>query len=219
MDPYDQVIFLLKVVINVAPIAIYFLVLGLVNSQGHPKLVNARSDFIALTLVFVPVLVWPVPLLVAGNYTWLLAAGLALGAAGFVALVPAPMSGWVIYNVGEGRCRRALEEAVEQAGWGFHWQDHTMTVPQANLRIDISCFPLLRNVSLHFRPIVGKLQAEPIELLRQHLESRLMRVALLPSTTGACLLVIGAGLLIVPLWMMSRHIDAIVELVHRLLFA
>lgn len=219
MDASDQVYFVLKVAINIAPIAIYFLVLGLVNSQAHPQLVNARSDFVTLTLVFVPALVWPVPLLVTGNYLWLLYVGLVLGLGVFLYLLPAPMSGWVVYNISEPRCRRALEQAVGRLGWGFHWQDRSLIIPQANLRIDLSSFPLLRNVSLYFRPIDGALRPERIEALRESLSARLTGFALLPSTTGACLLIVGVGLLIVPLWMVSRHMNEIVELVQKLLFA
>ena len=49
MGDVQQVILLLKVVILVGPPAVYFVVLGLLNSQGVPRLVNARNDFLALT--------------------------------------------------------------------------------------------------------------------------------------------------------------------------
>jgi hypothetical protein len=38
---------------------------------------------------------------------------------------------------------------------------------------------------------------------------------LLPSPAGSCLLVFGIGLLMLPLWMMSHHSDAIAEVVNR----
>ena len=71
---------LLQVIINLAPIAVYFLVLGLVNSLARPMLVDARSDFLVLTLVFVPVMVWPVPFLVGNGLWWVVLVGLTIGA-------------------------------------------------------------------------------------------------------------------------------------------
>jgi len=38
-----------------------------------------------------------------------------------------------------------------------------------------------------------------------------MRVEQLPSTTGACLLLVGVALLTLPIWMMGRHIQDVVE--------
>jgi hypothetical protein len=55
--------------------------------------------------------------------------------------------------------------------------------------------------------------------IRREFEAQLETVSRLPSPTGACLVMLGVGLLIVPLWMMSRHMNAIVEIVSRILSA
>ncbi|MFQ6048640.1 MAG: hypothetical protein ACE5K7_04680 [Phycisphaerae bacterium] len=218
MNPQDQAILLLKVVINIAPVAVYFVVLGLVNSQPRPKLVSGRSDFVALTLVFVPMLVWPVPVLLAHHLWWLLVLGLVVGVGGFAWLLPSRGTSWVIYNIGETRCRRCLEAALSSLGIRYRREQSDYVLADEPIRIHVSAFGLLRNVTLHFDladPVPWSLLARLQDSFRQRLD----RVVLLPSGTGPCLLALGVGLLMLPLWMISNHMDAIVEVITRLLFA
>ena len=56
MESVQQVILVLKVLVLVAPIAVYFMLLGLLNSQPTPRLINARSDFLILTAALCPLL-------------------------------------------------------------------------------------------------------------------------------------------------------------------
>ena len=56
-------------------------------------------------------------------------------------------------------------------------------------------------------------------LLRARLECALARQQLLPSLAGSCLMMLGIGIMILPLWMMSRHSEAIAEVVTRLLLS
>ena len=56
-----QVVDVLMLVGNVAPVAIYFLTLGLVNSHSRPYLTTSRSDFLSLTIVLIPLFLWPLP--------------------------------------------------------------------------------------------------------------------------------------------------------------
>jgi hypothetical protein len=215
----QEAVFLLRLLINVAPVAVYFLTMGLVNTQSRPRLVSGRSDFIALTLVFVPVLVWPVPILVQYHLWWVLATGILVGGFVFWMLLPPPWGNWVIYNITERRCRRLLDEALGRLGLSAHHDPGGLTVESADLRIDLSSFGLLNNVTLYFSPIRGARNESLLGRIRHELGLGLEGVALLPSATGACLVMVGVGLLIVPLWMMSRHMDAIVEIVSRLLSA
>ncbi len=219
MSTHEQAVFLLRLVINVAPVAVYFLALGLVNTQSRPKLVSGRSDFIALTLVFVPVLVWPVPLLIRYELWWVVAAAMFVGGGVFWWLLPEAHSNWVVYNISERRCRRMLIDALARMGLGASEDDLGMTVDAQNLRIDLNGFGLLNNVSVYLRPTAGDLDTALLGRLRREFDGQLEGLSLLPSPTGACLVVLGVGLLIVPLWMMSQHMSAIVEIVSRLFAA
>ena len=219
MNPYDQAIFVLKVFINIAPIALYFLVLGLLNSQPRPRLVSGRNDFIALTLVFVPMLVWPVPLLLAHNLWPLLLVGLLALAAAFLALLPAKRSSWVIYNITEPRCRRHLEHALACLHPDYRRRDGGYWIPSHQLSIHVASFAPLRNVTLYIRLNRKNPPVVILDRLRDNLEAQLHVLGLLPSPTGACLLLVGVLLLMLPLWMINHHADVIVEAITHLLFA
>lgn len=219
MSSHEQAVFFLRVVINIAPVAVYFLALGLVNTQARPRLVSGRSDFIALTLVFVPVLVWPVPVLIQYQLWWVVVAGLCVGGAVFWLLLPERMSTWVVYNISEHRCRRMVKDALARMGLSAS-EDHLgLTVSSKNLRIDLNGFGLLNNVSVYFKPVHGQLDEPFLLRLRAEFDDQLGTMSLLPSPTGACLVMLGVSLLIVPLWMMSKHMNAIVEIVSRLFSA
>jgi len=219
MNSHDQALFLLRLVINVAPVAIYFLAIGLLNTQSRPSLVSGRSDFITLTLVFVPVVVWPVPILIQYGLWWLLVLGLLAAGVVFWTLLPPQWGHWVVYNISERRCRWFMEEALERCGLSARADDTGFVVLGANMRIDLSAFGLLNNVTLYFRPIHGRLDIALMQRIRHEFAAQLENVSLLPSATGACLVMVGVSLLIVPLWMMSRHMDVIVQIVSRLLSA
>ncbi len=215
----DQVVFVVKVFVNVAPVAVYFLVLGLLNSQPHPRLVNGRNDFVALTLVFVPMLVWPAPVLLRHGLWPLLVAGLLAALVAFCVLLPGRWSGWVIYNVTEQRCRRHLENALAIRQLAYEKTDGAYVVAGGQLTLRIAGFALLRNVSVHFEFPSKHPPTHLLSELREAFEAELHGLALLPSSSGACMLALGVLLLILPLWMMNTHVDAIVETITRLLFA
>ena len=59
MSSADQVFFVLHLILILGPLAVYFLGLGLVNSLARPCLVNARRDFLLLTISFVPIILVP----------------------------------------------------------------------------------------------------------------------------------------------------------------
>ncbi len=55
--------------------------------------------------------------------------------------------------------------------------------------------------------------------LRAGLTEALNRQQQLPLLAGSSLLLVGVGMMILPLWMMTRHSDAIAEVVSRLLLS
>ena len=90
--------------------------------------------------------------------------------------------------------------------------------PAADVRVEVASFALLRNMT--FRVVARRgLDGDAFDRLGRALRRQAEGQALLPSTAGGCLMLLGAGLMIVPLWLTSRHIQAIVEIVQRLLFA
>lgn len=211
-----QVVDVLMLVGNIAPIAVYFLCLGLVNSHARPCLVSSRSDFISLSIALVPVLLWPLPVLAGARAWWLLAAGLLCAAVVFWKFLPAAGGGFVIYNISESRFTRVLEEAFRRMGLVGAWEGPIWQAADSDLRVTIRKFALLRNVTLSIEADSpsGRRQASTLEA---RVRSGLACVNQLPSTMGACLVLIGVGLLIVPMWTFGRHIQDIVDAMSHIL--
>ncbi|MFO0973362.1 MAG: hypothetical protein U1A27_08000 [Phycisphaerae bacterium] len=195
-------------VVLVAPIAVYFLLLGLVNSHATPCLISSRSDFVALTVVFLPLLVAPMPALVGSGAAWLLVVEAGLVGWLFHQMLPGRRAGWVIYNISAARARAVVEQAAADAGWNGTWQDESWRGPAGTVRL--TSLPVLRNVTVHLDPTTGTTD-QTVAALERAISGRLGRIRQLPSTAGACLVMLGVSLLAVPIWMMGRHIQDVVE--------
>jgi len=214
MDPAGQVILVLKVLLHVGPVAAYFVTLGLVNSQSSPKIVDARTDFLALTFVFCPLLYWPVPGLVQGGLWWVVLIGLALLLPAFHAFLNRVGDGWVVYNISDRRAIRLLDRAARELGRAYSWDDRTLRLDDGSLSLRLSALPVLRNVTVHVHADADE-GRQAAAALRERFAALLSAHQLLPSVTGSCLLLLGVGLMMLPLWMMSRHSAAIAEVVNR----
>jgi hypothetical protein len=217
----DQVILVLQLLLTIGPLAAYFLGLGLVSSRAHPCLVSERADFVLLTLAFVPVISWPlVSLLSTARYVP--AAGLvAVLATLFCWLLPRGEGGWVIYNLSGQELRRALQRACGRLGWRIEYTTATgdepeATVQPAGLTLTTSNMPWLRNITLRCK-VATRAEADARRELLHALAGELRKESMLPSPTGAGLVVVGALLLGLPTWYFFHHIDAIVDVVRRVL--
>jgi len=215
MTTTDPALKSLLIFLNVVPIALYFLYLGLLNSNARPRRVSSRCDFLTLTTVVVPLLFWPVPALAVHRLWWLLAIGLALVGWAFVRLLPARDAGWVVYNVSEGRWRSAIVNALESVGLSGDWKGRTWREQHGRLTLAYSTFPLLRNISVTIDANETEF-AHLRERLGESVDRQLARYEQLPSFSGACLWLLGVSLMVFPLWIMGRHAHDVVAAVARL---
>ena len=234
MNSADQIVFVLQVVLALGPMAVYFLALGLVNSQARPCLVRARSDFIVLTIAFVPLVVWPILTLVRYGHPWL-ATTVSVGVAAlFIAMLPRRGSGWVLYNVSPRQCRRLLDQACRRLGWSIQTEAaqagqtpdaiqtadpttaDTLHIGPVGLTITQDSLPGLRNVTLWVNA-TKPAQTPEIDRLIQSLSQEIQHESMLPSPAGASLVLIGATLLGVPMWYLFQHMDLIVRAVRHIL--
>ena len=165
MGDVQQVALLMKALFLVAPPAAYFVVLGLLNSQSTPRLVNSRTDFLALTAVMGPVALASVPSLVQAGYGWLLVPAVVVAA------------------------------------------------------VRLSALPVLRNVTCHLEFASPLDRADTTTQLEQRFVAALSHQQQLPSLAGSCLLIAGVAMMILPLWMISHHSDAVAEVVSRFLLS
>lgn len=207
----------LMFVANLAPMALYFLALGLVNSHSRPYLITCRSDFLLLTCVLMPLMIWPVPALVGSGGWWALGGACVVFAAGFLRLLPGPHTGFVVYNVSEAQCIRMLREAISRLGWSGQWDagGSIWRSERDDLVIKLSKLAPLRNVTLQVQ-VRTPADFSRVADLGRVLHERLSNVQQLPSTMGAALVVIGVALLILPMWMVGRHIDDMVDAMSHL---
>ncbi len=217
MDGAEEVILLLKVVLLAAPPAMYFVVLGLLNSRATPHLVNARTDFLLLTAAVGPVLLAPVPAVVRSGYGWALLLAAATLALALGALLPRRDGGWVIYNLSGARARALIERCLRELRWPYDVRDGIIEVPERTLHIRLSVLPVLRNVTCHLVFGHRHNRSGTAEALRRQLAVALARQEQLPSLAASCLVLVGISLLMLPLWMMTRHCDAVAEVFSRLL--
>ncbi len=233
MSSAGEVIFVLQVAIALGPIAVYFLGLGLVNSQARPSLVSARSDFLCLAVAFFPLLLAPVLALLERHLLWP-ALGVCLGVGfAFLRMMPRGGDGWVVYHIEPQRCRRLLERACRRLGWSVAADGDSDRIEGPGLLVRYSVLPLLRNVTLQIESATAGDAAGAgagddgrtadfaawRDLLLAGVRRELDRESMLPSATGASLVVIGASLLGLPLWYLLSHMNAIVDVVRQILFA
>ena len=210
-----QVVDVLMLVGNVAPVALYFLTLGLVNSHSRPYLTSSRSDFLALTVVLIPLFLWPLPGLAGLHAWWPLAGGLALALALFLRMLPRRDAGFVVYNISENTCRRCLDHALASLGLTGQWDGRSWHSSCGRVSVQLRKFALLRNVSINLE-IPDPADQVLIPQLAARLASRLERIAQLPSTMGASLVLLGVVLLVLPMWMVGRHIHDLVDAMSHL---
>jgi hypothetical protein len=203
-----QVVDVLLLVGNVAPVALYFLALGLVNSHSRPYLITRRADFVALTIVLVPVVFWPLPKLLYSGSWWPLIPTGCLLAGLFFWMLPRAGDGFVVYNIAESKLLRALEGALRALRLPGSWEGKTWRSDCGRLVLHVRSFAILRNVTLH---VEGSDTTDLSFTLAGELNERLACIAQLPSSTGAGLVLIGLGLMILPMWTVSRHIDDLVD--------
>ncbi len=201
----------LRVTAVVAPVAAYFLILGLLNSRFRPQLLTARLDFALLVTPLVPLVLIPV-LEYIGTVAGLVVACVAMLAA-FVLLAPG-RGEWVIYNMPVGQGRRAVRRAFERAvAADVREAGDDLENADSTARVEISSFPLLRNLSVALRG--GD------EALRRRLESELSAevgtVEARTSPMAVALLLVATGMLVLPLTLVAPRAGEIVRLLTDLL--
>ena len=134
----------------VAPVAIYFLILGLLNSRRHPQTITARQDVLLLTAALSPLLILPLAGYVSSAA--LIVIVVLLAAMALVAFTFGPAGGsYVVYNLTHRQALRAIERTLDQLGLSYQTAGHRIQLDEGGATIDISSFSLLRNVSIRIR--------------------------------------------------------------------
>ena len=194
-----------RLTVVVVPVALYFLVLGLLNTRRHPQLLSARTDFCLLCGALAPLFVVPAlgfvgcgPLAVTG----------LLGLAAAVGLMLMPRGRqWVVYNLSVSDARRAVGRALEHLGQPFDADGNVFRLA-GGCEIHLSGFGLLRNVSIRIvtenAACAGEIERKLSDLLGG------MCIAARPSMVA--MLLVATAMLVVPLTLVAGRAGEIVAI-------
>lgn len=196
----------------VVPVACYFLILGLLNSRRHPKLLTGTQDFVLLVSAMSPLFLLPALSYLTSLWAILLVGGAA--ALAVLALLTGSQSGsWVIYNLPYLQARQALEKALDRMGVELQERAGGLALPGRNAFVRISAFPLLRNVSI-------RVQGADPQFTRQlglELSAALHTIEAQTSPMAMGLLMVATAMLIAPMAVMVQRAPEIVRILTDLL--
>ncbi|MFB3891490.1 MAG: hypothetical protein ACE15C_05645 [Phycisphaerae bacterium] len=201
--------FALRLITVVVPVAVYFLILGLLNSRRHPQLLSGKQDFALLVVAISPLFILPAASL--GLSAWAVVGMVGLVAAGIMALAPRGRV-WVVYNIPRDQARDAIERCLGELGLGFTASRNDFELDRRAV-LSVSEFPLLRNVTIRLRGGDDDL-ARRIE---RAMAAALSRTSAETSPTAVVLMLIATAMLIAPVTMFVQHVPQIVRLITDLM--
>lgn len=208
MAGYEQFALVVRIATVVVPISVYFLLLGFLNSRPTPQLLTARQDFGILLGALAPLFVLPLTsYLPGGSWTGIVAVA-AVVVVGLTLLAPKGW-GWVIYNISADDARRACRHALRAADIPAEPTDNGFTLDDGG-RVELSSFPLLRNVSVKLQDVSPKSARSLGESLHRAISRR--RAETPPM--AAAMILVATAMLVAPLSLLAG--DGAVEIVRLL---
>jgi hypothetical protein len=205
--------FSLQIGLVAVPVAIYFLILGLLNSQHRPQILSGRLDFSLLVAALAPMGVVPVLNWVGTNvFTVCGAVGAVICAV--LALAPRAGRGWVIYNIDRAQALRCLERALDAAQVPFDRIQDRLEMAGGGV-IELSAFPLLRNVTIHVQP--GGIDRSTLRLLEGELARRIGRLEVVASPMAVSFVLVSTAMIVAPLILLADRVPEMVRLLTDLM--
>lgn len=195
----------------VVPVGMYFLILGLLNSRRRPQLLTGRRDFAILILALCPLFVLPLVAYVGHSPLGTL---LVIGATAAAIWAMSPRGRtWVIYNLAPDRASEAVGRALEAAGCTPRRRTGGFDLADRGAEVNLSGFPLLRNVSVR---MVG---CDPglVKEFERRLESELAGIRVESSPMAVAMLLVATGMLVAPLTVVAHRAGQIVRILTDLL--
>lgn len=205
----EQFEFAIRLITLVVPVAIYFLILGLVNSRRHPQLLSGRQDFAILLVALAPLFVLP-----ALSYLPLWTVVLAVAAVGAaLTAFSGPTRSWVIYNLSNDRARYALASCLDSMGLAFTETGRELRLKDTDAVFTVSEFPLLRNVTIRLRGGSPELARSFEAAMGQYMS----RTPAQTSPMAVSLLLVATGMLVAPVTLFAQHMPQIVRAISDLI--
>jgi hypothetical protein len=195
----------------VVPVALYFLVLGLLNSRRRPQLLTARQDFILLIVALCPLVL--LPLLGWLDMSWAGALAATAALAGGVALAAPRGHAWVIYNIPSHQAQEVVERALRSLHADFAPAPGGFRVADGNTAVKITAFAPLHNVSIR----LADSDAAFARRFEQAVGQTLAACEAPVSPMAVTLLLVATTMLMAPLAMMAQRVPELVRLLSDLI--
>jgi hypothetical protein len=195
----------------VVPVAVYFLILGLLNTRRHPQLLSGRQDFALLIVALCPLFVLP-----ALNYVGITRTSVAVAAAVVAVaiwlLAPRGRT-WVIYNMPMTEARNLIERVLSGLSADLVVEGGVYRLPGDDASVHVGGFSLLRNVTLRLHggsdDLARRFEAE--------LHRALQAVRVEASSMAVALLLVATAMLVAPFTLMVHRVPEIVRVLTDLL--
>ena len=200
-----------RVVTMTVPVAVYFLILGLLHTRRRPQMLTGRLDFTLLIASLSPLVFLPAMSYLGGSP--LAAVGLAVCLAGAILLLSPGGRSWVVYNISPRAARDAVAAALRTMGVDFARSGQDFLTDAGRIVVTVDGFPLLRNATIRLtggrRPFARSFEAA--------LARRLEVLEGPASPMAVSMLLVAVIMLAVPLAMMAPDVPQIVRLLTDLL--
>ena len=202
----------LQIAAVVAPVSLYFLVLGLLNTRSRPQMLSGRLDFAMLVLALSPLLVCP--LLSWASQSYLAMAAAAAGGVAAVWLLSPAQASWVIYNITPAEAVDAVAKALECGGLPFRRSQGEQVFRLPGGQVEFSSFSLLRNVTVRMTGCDHR----TAQLFEQALAGRMELLSAQTTPMAMAMLLVATTMLVAPLAMVAPRAVEIVRILTGLLY-
>ncbi|MCJ7543553.1 MAG: hypothetical protein MUP47_03140 [Phycisphaerae bacterium] len=200
-----------RLVTMTVPVAVYFLILGLLHTRRRPQMLTGRADFALMIAALSPLVFLPAMSYLGGWGLWALAA--AAGLAGAVLLLSGGGRSWVVYNISPHATRDAVGAALRAMHVNFARSGDRFVADAGRLTVTIETFPLLRNATIR---LTGG-QTPLARTFQDALARRLEALECQTSPMAVSMLLVAVVMLAAPLAMMAQDAPQIVRLLTDLL--
>lgn len=207
MDPF-------RLAVALGPLAIYLLLLGVLNLSRRPLLTTGARDIAALGVALSGlILVGPLELFMPRDLAfrfgslawlyWLLLASFYLSCLTLVVLSARPRLS--LYNVTTEEARQTLAQVASQLDPAAQWVGDTLTMPELRVQLVLDPFAIMRSVSL--TPVGTRQSYHGWKRLERALRQALTTVETTPNPAGFSFCLLGAMVLvaIATRWMQDPH--------------
>ncbi|GEM_PF-1061468 len=202
----------LQIAAVVAPVSLYFMVLGLLNTRSRPQMLPGRLDLAMLVAALSPLVVCPL-MSWAGQSYLAMAAAVAGGVVAIWLLSPARAS-WVIYNITPVEAVDAVAKALERGDLPFKRRQGEQIFLLPGGQVELGSFPLLRNVTIRMTGCDWR----TVHIFEQALAGRIELLSAQTTPMAMAMLLVATTMLVAPLAMVAPRAVEIVRILTGLLY-